>query len=127
MKDWIPDRAVLLAIVIGLIAILLAIVIGIFDAAPQRAGAIPTWAENVLVAISTGALLKIGDAIGALVTLAGGRTTEKLGQQLATSTPGKAVPQEAADAADQVADAAQDQADAITGAVPTAPPTGPQL
>lgn len=94
-RDWLPDRAVLLSIVIGLIAILLGIVIGIFTASHDKgAGSIPNWAENVLVAISTGALLKVGDAIAALVTLASGRHVERLGNQLAQSAPSSDQPQD---------------------------------
>lgn len=89
MREWLPDRAVLLAIVLGLIAILLAVVIGIFNVPtdPRGVAAIPNWAENVLVAIATGALLKLGDAIAALVTLASGKQVERLGSQLAQSAP----------------------------------------
>lgn len=115
MKDWLPDRAVLLVIVLGLVGIMMAIVIGIFNAPVGKEGQslVPNWAENVLVALATGSLLKLGDAIGALVTLAGGKTTERLGQQLAGSTPAAVVPADAAQAAQQTADAAQTKADQI--------------
>ena len=88
-RDWLPDRAVLFTVAFGLIAVLLALVIGIFNVEPVGAGqeGIPNWAENVLVAVATGALLKIGDVISAVVTLSSNRQVERLGNQLGQSTP----------------------------------------
>lgn len=83
MSERITDRAVLLAISCGLIAILLTIVIGIY-LTPR---ALPNWAENVLVAIGTAAALKLGDCLSTLVALSSGRSVEKLGSQLASSAP----------------------------------------
>lgn len=87
--DWMPDRAVLFTVAFGLIAVLLALVIGIFNVDPVADGqqGIPNWAENVLVATATGALLKIGDVISAVVTLSSNRQVERLGNQLGQSTP----------------------------------------
>jgi len=95
----------------GLIVILLSIIGGLF--LTKGSTALPNWAENVLVSIATASALKLGDVLAALVTLATGRQVEKLGQQLATSTPGKPsyVPADAANAAEQVADAAADRAE----------------
>lgn len=116
MRDWIPDRAVLLAISLGLIAILLAIIIGILFHVPGKgsAAAIPNWAENVLVAIATGTLLKVGDAINALVALASGKQVGQLSTQLANSAPVDPLPTiGATEAAHKVADAAVSKADQI--------------
>lgn len=95
----------------GLIGILLAIIAGLFLS--SRGAALPNWAENVLVAMATGALLKMGDVLAALVSLATGRQVETLGQQLATSSPSGTVPETAADAALQTADAATNEAESI--------------
>lgn len=122
MRDWIPDRAVLLAISLGLIAILLAIIVGILFHVPGKgsAAAIPNWAENVLVAIATGTLLKVGDAINALVALASGKQVGQLSTQLAQSAPVDATTsRDAAEAAQETAHAAQRKADAIEGASTT--------
>jgi hypothetical protein len=82
-RDWLPDRAVLMTIAIGVCAILGGVVIGIFTSKAT----IPNWAENVLVAVVTGGLLKIGDVVTAIVSLAAGRQTERLGNRLADSAP----------------------------------------
>ncbi|WCP14476.1 hypothetical protein sphantq_02922 [Sphingobium sp. AntQ-1] len=94
-RDWLPDRAVLFTVGAGLVAVLFAIVIGIFNVDPVPAGAegIPNWAENVLVAMATGALLKIGDVISAVVALSSNRQVERLGTQLGQSSPLGDVPQ----------------------------------
>jgi ABC-type uncharacterized transport system permease subunit len=94
-NDWLPDRAVLFTVGAGLIAVLLALVIGIFNVKPVGAGqaGIPNWAENVLVAVATGALLKIGDVISAVVTLSSNRQVERLGNQLGQSAPASDSPQ----------------------------------
>lgn len=84
-RDWIPDRAVLLTVGVGLIAILLAATLGVV--VPREGEPIPNWAENVLVALVTGALLKLGDLIAAVVALATNRQVERLGNQLGQSTP----------------------------------------
>lgn len=101
----------------GLIVIIVLIICGLFGWFKSKANVpLPNWAENVLVAISTAAILKLGDVLAALVTLATGRQVETLGAQLATSTPSKTnVPASAEEAADQVADAASDEADQIRG------------
>lgn len=117
-KDWLPDRAILFTVGAGLIAVLLALVIGIFNVDPVADGqqGIPNWAENVLVAVATGALLKIGDVISAVVALASNRQVERLGVQLASSTPTEAVKvigDGSVQAADAVADAADAKADQI--------------
>lgn len=112
MKDWIPDRAVLLVIAIGLIAILFAATLGVVN--PNDETPIPNWAENVLVALVTGALLKLGDLIAAVVALATNRQVERLGTQLGQSQPlDGTVPHNAADAARKTADAADRKADEI--------------
>ena len=94
-RDWLPDRAVLFTVGAGLSAVLLALVVGIFNVQPVAAGqeAIPNWAENVLVAVATGALLKIGDVISAIVALASNRQVERLGTQLGQSVPPSDTPQ----------------------------------
>lgn len=117
-KDWLPDRAILFTVGAGLIAVLLALVIGIFNVDPVADGqqGIPNWAENVLVAVATGALLKIGDVISAVVALASNRQVERLGVQLASSTPTetvKVVGDGSVEAADAVANAADAKADQI--------------
>lgn len=81
--ERISDRAVLLAISAGLILILVIIVVGIY-LTPR---ALPNWAENVLVSIGTAGALKLGDCLSTLVALSSGRSVEKLGTQLATSSP----------------------------------------
>jgi len=120
-KDWLPDRAVLFVAALGLMAVLLAVVIGIFNVDPVPAGqqGIPNWAENVLVAMVTGALLKVGDVISAIVALSSNRQVERLGNQLGASVPTETgrVPQTAADAAQQTAEAASDKADQIEARV----------
>jgi hypothetical protein len=107
------DRWVLAAISVGLIVILLSIVWGLF----LNPRTLPNWAENVLVSIATACALKLGDCLATLVALASGRQVERLGNQLAGSTPGEALPapKDAADAADQTADAAVKRADEIKG------------
>lgn len=109
------DELVVLSLIAGgLILILLGIIAGLFLA--KGATALPNWAENVLISIATASVLKLGDALAALVTLATGRQVEKLGQQLASSSPSMTiVPADAAAAADEVAVAAQDRADEING------------
>lgn len=121
------DELIVLGLIsFGLIAILLSIIAGLFFA--SGAHALPNWAENVLISIATASALKLGDALAALVTLATGRQVEKLGQQLATSTPAPlALPApdptldqnteglSAAAAAETVAGAAKDAADEIQG------------
>ena len=59
--------------------------------------------------------VKIGDVLAALVTLATGRQVEKMGERLATSTPGNKVPENAAEAAREVADEADAAATEIEG------------
>jgi hypothetical protein len=82
--DSVSDRGVLLTIVIGLVVILLSIVWGLF----LNPRTLPNWAENVLVAIATASVLKLGDCIGALVALANGKQVGDLGKSLALSAPG---------------------------------------
>jgi hypothetical protein len=55
--------------------------------------ALPNWAENVLVSIATASALKLGDCLATLVALASGRQVERLGNQLAGSSPASAEPQ----------------------------------
>lgn len=110
------ELAVLALFGFGLIVIIVLIICGLFGWFESKVTApLPNWAENVLVAISTAAILKMGDVLAALVTLATGRQVESLGQQLATSTPGKPritgdAAEAAAEAADEVKDAAADKA-----------------
>lgn len=103
----------------GLIVIIILIICGLFGWFESKVNQpLPNWAENVLVAISTAAILKMGDVLAALVTLATGRQVETLGGQLATSTPGRAPPpKNAGEAAEQVAEAAVDEAEQIAGQV----------
>lgn len=101
----------------GLLVVLLAIIAGLFGWFKARSNVpLPNWAENVLVAMSTAAILKLGDALAALVTLATGRQVESYGAALANSAPVKRLPppppagDEAAAAAAETAEAAADQA-----------------
>lgn len=107
------EFVVLLVISGGLIMIIVAIIAGIFGWF-KRTAPIPDWAENVLIAISTAAVLKLGDCLNALVQLATGRQVTQLGDKLAASTPiepaAGPVPQDAADGGKVVADAATDAA-----------------
>lgn len=121
------DELVVLSLIgVGLIAIIILIICGIFGWFESKATApLPNWAENVLVAIGTAAILKLGDVLAALVTLATGRQVETMGARLADSTPtkraptpindgsGKTVEEAAADGADQTATAARAEADAL--------------
>lgn len=77
------DKAVLMFISGGLIAVLIGIIIGIFTS-PR---ALPNWAENVLVSIGTAAVLKLGDCLGTLVQLASGKSVDRLSNKLADSAP----------------------------------------
>lgn len=114
------ELAVLSLIGAGLIVIIVLIICGIFGWFESKATApLPNWAENVLVAIGTAAILKLGDVLAALVTLATGRQVETMGQRLADSTPTKkpiAPPADVVEAAEQVAGAAEDAKDEIAGA-----------
>lgn len=104
---------VLTLISAGLILIILAIVAGIFGWF-KRTAPIPDWAENVLVAIATAAILKLGDCLNALVQLATGRQVAQLGDKLAESAPLAApVPADAAEGAQVAADGAQRVADRL--------------
>lgn len=86
--ERLTDRAVLLVIAVGLIAILLSVVWGLFlNGQEPGSKELPNWAENVLVAISTAAALKLGDCLSALVALAGGRQVQRLGEKLGESVP----------------------------------------
>lgn len=79
------DRTILIIIAIGIIAILLGTVAGIFLAA--RNPPLANWAENVLIALVTGALLKLSDVVAAVVALSSGRQNERLSNQLAAAPP----------------------------------------
>lgn len=81
--ELISDRAVLVVISGGLIAILVTIVVGIF-LTPRN---LPNWAENVFVSIATASALKLGDCLSTLVALANGRQVGELGTKLAESAP----------------------------------------
>lgn len=87
--DRITDKHVLLAISMGLVAILLFIIGGLF-VTPR---ALPNWAENVFVSIATASALKLGDCVSALVALSSGRSVERLGTQLAATSPVSDQPQ----------------------------------
>ena len=107
------EFVVLLTISTGLILIIVLIVAGIFGWF-KRTAPIPDWAENVLVAIATAAILKLGDCLNALVQLATGRQVSQLGEKLAASAPADPptpVPQEAVEGAQSAADAAQERVD----------------
>lgn len=99
----------------GLILLIGGIIAGLF--LTTVAAALPNWAENVLVAIATGALIKMGDVLSALVALSTGRQVEGMTRRLAESTPGRPVPHDAAAAAEETADAAQDRANEIAAKV----------
>lgn len=104
----------------GLLLVLVLIICGLFGWFESKVTApLPNWAENVLISIATASVLKLGDCLAALVTLATGRQVETLGAQLATSTPAKGIPKEPPQdvqaAADQVAGAAVDAAEEIAG------------
>lgn len=111
------ELIVLALIGLGLLMILLGIIAGLFGWFESKVNQpLPNWAENVLVSIATAAVLKLGDVLGTLVALSGGRTVESLSHQLATSTPAPVEPApDAAAAAEQVAEAAVDEAAAIAG------------
>lgn len=81
--ERLSDRIVLLVISLGLIAIIMAIVLGLF----LSGRVLPNWAENVLVSVATACALKLGDCLSTLVALSSGRQVERLGSQLATSSP----------------------------------------
>ncbi|PZU59844.1 MAG: hypothetical protein DI547_05040 [Sphingobium sp.] len=83
LQDKLTDKHVLLAIAMGLVAILLAIILGLF-LTPR---ALPNWAENVFVSIATASALKLGDCVNAIVALSSGRSVERLGTQLANTSP----------------------------------------
>jgi len=86
--EKITDRVVLLAIVVGCVAILLAVVAGIVWTG-RRPGELPlpNWAENVLVALSTAVALILKEALSTLVALASGKQVATLGTQLANAGP----------------------------------------
>lgn len=86
-SERLTDRAVLMAISVGLISILLCIILGIFIASTRRTVVFPNWAENVLVSIGTAAALKLGDCLATLVALSTGRSVERLGTQLGNTQP----------------------------------------
>ncbi|MXP43002.1 hypothetical protein [Allopontixanthobacter sediminis] len=101
----------------GLILIIVGIIGGLF--LTERAAGLPNWAENVLVAIATGALIKMGDVLSALVALSNGRQVEGMSRQLANAGPPTApIPEGVAEAAQQTADAAADEADSIAAREP---------
>lgn len=100
----------------GLILIITGIIGGLFLTA--RAAGLPNWAENVLVAIATGALIKMGDVLSALVALSTGRQVEGMSRQLANAAPPVHVAEGAAEAAQQTADAAADEAETIAATLP---------
>lgn len=81
--DRLTDKHVLLSIAMGLVVILLAIIIGLL-LTPR---ALPNWAENVFVSIATASALKLGDCVNAIVALSSGRSVERLGTQLASTSP----------------------------------------
>lgn len=96
----------------GLISILLSCVWGLFWWGKN----LPNFAENILVAVATGATLKLGDTLSALVQLATGRSVENFGNQLAWSQPQpivKPLPESVKQAAEQVADEAVAEAERI--------------
>lgn len=119
MKREHRDELIVLSLIGGgLIVLLLCIVAGLYLA--PEAAALPNWAENVLVALATGGLLKMGDVLSALVSLSTGRQVEGMSERLSTSVPVKrpiAATADAADAALETAEAAQDKAEAIADAV----------
>lgn len=82
------DKAVLMFISGGLIAVLLAIIAGLF----LSHRVLPNWAENVLVSMGTAGALKLGDCIAALVQLASGKSVDRLSTKLADSTPASPLP-----------------------------------
>lgn len=86
-NERLTDRAVLMAISVGLISILLCIILGIFIASTRKTVVFPNWAENVLVSIGTAAALKLGDCLATLVALSTGRSVERLGTQLGNTQP----------------------------------------
>ncbi len=81
--DTLTDKHVLLCIAMGLVIILLAIIVGLL-LTPR---ALPNWAENVFVSIATASALKLGDCVNAIVALSSGRSVERLGTQLASTSP----------------------------------------
>lgn len=81
--DRLTDKHVLLSIAMGLVVILLAIIVGLL-LTPR---ALPNWAENVFVSIATASALKLGDCVNAIVALSSGRSVERLGTQLASTSP----------------------------------------
>lgn len=79
------DRTILIIIAIGIILILIGTVAGIFLA--HREPPLDNWAENVLIALVTGSLLKLSDVVAAVVALSSGRQVERMGNQLAAAPP----------------------------------------
>lgn len=113
------DELVVLSLIGGgMILTVVLVVIGIFGWFPSRLeGPLPNWAENVLISVISIFAVKIGDVLAALVTLATGRQVEKMGDRLASSSPGeqKPAPKDAKDAADRMLDGAEETHDEIVG------------
>ena len=77
------DRLILLIISGGIILLLAGVVAGIF----LSDRTIENWAENVLIALVTGGLLKLSDTLSVMAQLSAGRQVERLGNQLANAPP----------------------------------------
>jgi hypothetical protein len=92
-REWVSDRTVLLMISLGLIIIIFSVIAGLFGWFESKVNQpLPNWAENVLVAIVTAAVLKLGDCLSTLLALSSGRQVERLGNQLANTLPTDGTP-----------------------------------
>lgn len=77
------DRRVIIFIAAGCFLVLGAII-----AAMAFGGAsLPDWSESLFSAVAGGLVVKLADCLSALVALSSSRTSERLGMQLAASTP----------------------------------------
>lgn len=81
--EKMTDRHVLLSIAMGLVLIELAIIIGLL----LTHRVLPNWAENVFVSIATASALKLGDCVNAIVQLSSSRSIDRMGTQLANTSP----------------------------------------
>jgi hypothetical protein len=87
-RERVTNRVVLLVISCGLIIILIGIIAGLFGWFESKSTApLPGWAENVLVAIATATVLKLGDCLSTLVALESGKQVGEMGRELAGSVP----------------------------------------
>lgn len=96
MSDREGERRVILFIAAGCMAIILAVI-----AAMAWALRLPDWAESVFSAIIGGVVVKLADALSALVALSSGRSVDRMGDRLAASTPPGPIDAKIVNTADQ--------------------------